>query len=390
MLSIGVVTAIPTPYRDAFWNCVAAKPGTKLHVYYCANITADRPWTPSWDMRYESEVLPGYNVLAAFPSKGFSYWNPQIKAKLRAGNHDALVIGGYNYPTMLAAIHFARRHGIPYFLMSESHLNEPRSAWRHALKRPLVRWVVGGAAGCFPTGTWARDYLMHYGAKSDELWFLPNVPDVESLDRQAQELAPRRDQLRARWGLGDGPVVLYLGRLVEFKRVDLLIEAFASPHVPRSARLVIVGDGMERPALEALTKRLGVDHRVVFKGFVDPAEVPLWYAMADLFVLPSIGETWSVAIIEALASGLPVVTTDSVGAAVDAITDPLVGTVIRSGDARALAAAITERLADPAGRTLVRERWAQVREQFQFDASARRFVDAIRSVVHRAKTANRG
>lgn len=381
MLKIGVVTAIPTPYRDPFWNAVAAQPETLLHVYYCAKTTADRPWNPTWELQYESEVLDGYNVMAALPSQGFSYWNPQICARLQAGKHDALIVGGYNYPTMMVTIRFARRHRIPYFLMSESHLNEPKSAWRRVLKRPLVQWAVGGAAGCFPTGVWAREYLLHYGAKPDRMWFMPNVPDVASLDARAQELTPQRAELREKWQLGDGPIVLFLGRLVAFKRVDLLIKAFATASLPDSARLVIVGDGVERSSLEALAVGLGISNKVSFVGFVDPSEVPCWFAVSDLFVLPSMGETWSVAVIEALASGVPVVTTDSVGAAPDAINDPAVGTIVRSGDACELAAAISARVTAPINRATLRERWKPIRDQFRFDVVAHRIVDAIRSVL---------
>lgn len=381
VLRIGVITAIPTPYRDPFWDLVATQPKTALKVYYCSATNADRPWNPSWQMRYENEILPGYNLTAAFPSRGACFWNPAIGRRLRKERHDALIVGGYNYPTMIAAMWHARRLGIPYFLMSESHLREPRVAWRRICKDPVVRTIVTKAAGCLPTGAWAREYLLHYGARPDRLWFMPNVPDVEVLDRRAQELAKRRPELRAQLGLGDWPTALYMGRLVEFKRVDVLLQAFVNVAAHSSARLVIVGDGLERSRLETLAQRLGLADRVLFKGFVEPADVPLWYAAADVMALPSAGETWSVAVLEALASGLPVVTTDTVGAAADAITDPVVGTVVPTGDVNALAEAIAARLTVPTDRRVVRERWAPFRDRYRYDIQAHDIVAAIRQVV---------
>jgi len=385
MLRIGVITAIPTPYRDPFWNAVAAEPATELKVYYCASTNAERPWSASWQMKYDSEVLPGINVLAKLGITGFSYWNPEITSKLTAGRHDALIIGGYNYPTMMAAIRFARRRRIPYFLMSESHLREPRAIWRRIVKQPIVRRVVRNAAGCFPTGTWARDYLLHYGASPDRLWFLPNVPDVEQLDCTAQSFAPQRDELRQRFGLPNAPVVLYVGRLVEFKRVDVLIRAFAKLGGDSPAHLVIVGDGVLRPQLEALAEQLGVAARTQFRGFVEPAEIPLWYAVGDVMVLPSVGETWSVAVLEALASGLPVITTDTVGAAADAIKNPVVGTIVPSADATALSQAISARLADGPDRTKVRAAWATARDGYRYDVLSRRLVEALRHTIDEAR-----
>ena len=381
-LDIGVITPIPTPYRDPFWNAVASVPDTSLHVYYCASVTADRPWKAAWEKRFVSEVLPGTNVMAWFPSQGFSYWNPLVRRRLNEASHDALIIGGYNYPTMLAAIAHARRRRIPYFLMSESHLSEPRASWRRAIKYPLVRSVVKGAAGCFPTGTWAREYLLAYGANPDRMWALPNVPDVEALHSQSLELDRKRDSLRRRLEVGNDPVVLFVGRLVRFKRVDLLINAFAKVAKSHRSRLIIIGDGVERPALEATAASLGITDRVAFKGFVEPSEIAWWYAIADMVALPSVGETWSVALLEALSTGAHVVTTDTVGAAADAVNDPIVGTIVPSGDTDAFAAAIAARLAHPADRNAVRESWAPVREGFRYESIARRTVAAIRDTVY--------
>ncbi len=390
LLRIGVITAIPTPYRDPFWNAVAADAGTSLHVYYCAATTADRPWNPLWQMRYDHEFLTGYNLLRPFPSKGSCYWNPKIRRRLAAGRPDALIVGGYNYPTMMAAMRYAYRRNIPYFLMSESHLREPRAAWRRVAKEPIIRAIVKNAAGCLPTGSWAREYLLHYGAKPDRLTFCPNVPDVEALDRKAQELAGRGPEVRRDLGLGDWPVVLFVGRLVEFKRVDLLIEAFAkvAPHSP--ARLAIIGDGIHRSRLEALTERLEVADRVLFRGFVEPADVSLWYAAADVMVLPSVGETWSVAVLESLASSLPVVTTDTVGAAADAINDPAVGSIVPTGDVDALAEAIGKRLAAGTNRSLVRARWSPMRERFSYEAIGRDLLSAVRRAVAEQKAGRVG
>lgn len=377
-LRIGVVTVIPTPYRDPFWNAVAAVPGVELTVYYCASTLSDRPWKPAWEMRYETHVIGGATW---WPRRthGVSATTPvSIVERIRRGMHDVIIVGGYNYPALLSAIRQARRCAVPYYLMSESHLHENRAMWRRVVKRPLVRWVVSGAAGCFPTGTWAREYLIHYGGDPARMWFVPNVPDVAVLDATARQLQPQRDTLRRAMGVGDGPLVLSLGRLVDFKRVDHLIRAFGKANLPPAATLEIVGDGVCRPSLESLVQHLGLGDRVRFHGFVEPSEVPRWFAIADLFVLPSVGETWSVALLEALSCGLPVVTTDSVGAAVDAIHDPVVGEVVPSGDVEALGIAIESRLAHLPDRETVRHHWAATLDGFRYEAIARRLVEAVR------------
>ena len=126
--------------------------------------------------------------------------------------------------------------------------------------------------------------------------------------------------LRTSLGLPDrGPVLLYLGRLAKEKNIAELIAAM--PDIPGAA-LLIVGDGPERPALEAQAEALGLAGRVIFAGMVPPAQVPRYYALADAFVSASTSEAQSLTYIEALAAGLPLLCR----------ADPCVEALIRPGE----------------------------------------------------------
>lgn len=380
-MRIAVVTVHPTPYRDPFWNHVAAEPGVSLDVYYCTNEQGDLPWQPTWEIHYHAEALPVINLAAKLGRPGFIYWNPSIRDRLARGHYDAVVISGYNHPTMLEAIRFCRWNRVPYFLMSESYLAQPRAHWRRLVKTPLVRWVVRGAEGCFPTGRWAKEYLVHYGADPARCWFVPNVPDVDALASRADRLTADRAGLKARLGLGADPVVLYVGRLVPFKRVDILLEAFARTVNRIPSSLAIVGDGILRGELEAQAASLGLTDRVHFVGFTPPEDVADWYAAADVLVLPSVGETWSTTLIEALASDLPVITTSLVGAAADVINDSAVGTIVPPADSQALESALAHALQLPRARADIRRLWSDVRETLRYTALAQRFVAAVRTCL---------
>jgi glycosyltransferase involved in cell wall biosynthesis len=107
-------------------------------------------------------------------------------------------------------------------------------------------------------------------------------------------------------------------------------------------------------------------------------------------VLPSVGETWSVAVLESLASSLPVVTTDTVGPAADAINDPAVGSIVPTGDVDALAEAIGKRLAAGTNRSLVRARWSPMRERFSYEAIGRDLLSAVRRAVAEQKAGRVG
>jgi glycosyltransferase involved in cell wall biosynthesis len=145
--------------------------------------------------------------------------------------------------------------------------------------------------------------------------------------------------------LRGGPRVVFLGRLAGQKGVEPLVRAFA--HVRTAgARLVMVGDGPERPAVERAVLRLGLQDRVHITGFVPHERVPAVLASADLLVLPAIYEELGTVLVEAMQAGVPVVAS-RVGGIPEAVEDGVTGLLTDPGDLAGLAAAIDRVLSDP-------------------------------------------
>lgn len=145
------------------------------------------------------------------------------------------------------------------------------------------------------------------------------------------------------------PVVLFAGRLRTRKAVAVLLEAFPRLRAEHpEAVLVLLGDGEQRPALEARARRLGIAEAVRFAGAQPRDAMGDWLAAADLFCLPSIYEGFPLAILEAMAAGLPVVAT-AVAGVPEAVVDRVTGRVVPAEDAAALARALSELAADPEG-----------------------------------------
>lgn len=372
---LAVVTAIPTPYRDPFWNELARLPEIDLTVYYCSAGKADRPWKDDWRRDYECKILPGRNLLAWRGPDASCFWNPGIVRSLAGGNFDAVIVGGYNHLTMWATMLLCVWRKIPFYLMSESHLRCRRSRWKSWFKRPFLRWIVSHAAGMLPTGALAAEFLATYGACPSRMTLVPNVPDLERLRHDAARLR-EENEFPGPPGFAGRPLALFVGRLIPKKRAELLIRALHGMQGGAEAVLVIVGDGPQRKELERLVENLGLQSRVHFAGFVQPDEVLRWYAFARVMVVPS-SETWSVAVLEALAAGVPVVVSDEVGCCVDVINDPAVGTIVRAGDRDSLTQALEQRLARPADRTLVEQAWEPVRQTLCYSAVARNLADTV-------------
>src|SRR6266487_3478758 len=196
----------------------------------------------------------------------------------------------------------------------------------------------------------------------------------------------RYDVIHVHWPL---PLV---GRLVERKGVAHLIEAIARlGRGDEGARLEIVGDGPERPGLEALAGRLGVASRVVFRGKIPPDELQASYARAAVCVLPSVldarGDTegLGVVLLEAMNHGTPVIAS-RVGGIPDIVEDGVSGLLVPPGDADALAAAVRRVRDDPdLARRLGEGGRRRLREQFNWPAIVRRWLDLYAGLVTRPR-----
>lgn len=203
----------------------------------------------------------------------------------------------------------------------------------------------------------ARSIRAAYGARARRVEVIPPSLDLRRFE------APSIDPARVA-GLRGGAtrVVGGVGRLGEQKAFHVLLDA-----VPRllaaepRTRVLIVGDGPQRGALEARARRLGVDRAVTFTGYLaDP--LPAYRAL-DAFVLPSLDEGFGIVFLEAMAMGVPVIGTRVVGS-VDAVEDGVTGLLVPAGDPSALAEAVLRVLSDSElARRLATTAAARVRER---------------------------
>ncbi|MGW6918665.1 glycosyltransferase [Kitasatospora sp. NPDC054939] len=179
--------------------------------------------------------------------------------------------------------------------------------------RPVTRGVKGLYLAAERLGTTTvavsrqvAQTLHSWGVPPARIELIPNGIDAARYARPPADRAAARARLRAELGLpADGWVVGGVGRLVPGKRFEVLLEALADlARTDPAARLVLIGEGPERPALERRAAELGVRERVVLTGERD--DVPELLAAVDVLAAPSPGETFGLGVLEGLAAGLPV------------------------------------------------------------------------------------
>lgn len=218
----------------------------------------------------------------------------------------------------------------------------------------------------------AEDLRASGAIAEERLVQIDNPVDLERVTARAAEPLPHA------WLAADAPpLVLAVGKLKVQKDFPTLLRAFAAVHARRSAHLVILGEGDQRPRLEALVRELGLEDDVAMPGFA--ANPFAWMARASVFVLSSLFEGMSNVLLEALASGCPVVSTDCPSSPREILRDGDVGPLVPVGDDRALAGAIERVLDGPPSRDSLRARAA--------DFGVDRAVEAYRRTLEQACSA---
>ncbi|MGC2525608.1 MAG: glycosyltransferase, partial [Stellaceae bacterium] len=220
--------------------------------------------------------------------------------------------------------------------------------------RRWIRWAAAKAEGLVAVSSGLRDRLAALGARPDRVRVLRNGVDLAQF-RPGDRAAARR-------GLGlTRPTLLAVGNLVALKRHKLMVEALAL--LPETD-LVIVGDGPQRGAIEALARQRGIPDRVRLLGRLPQERLAQIYQAADLLLLVSTHEGWPNVLLESMACGTPVVVSEIAGIA-DIVATPAAGLVVAAVTAQRLAAAISDLLAGPPTRAATRA----YAEQFDWQAT---------------------
>jgi glycosyltransferase involved in cell wall biosynthesis len=342
----------PIQYQAPLLRQLAQEQDIELKVFFCSDISI-RPFKENefghefkWDVPvldgYPYEFLPSsgfFKPIARDGSTNLSFLRPLnygLSKRLRAGNFDALWIHGWGYWTNIYAITVAKRLGIKVLMRGESHLHLPkRSGAKRFIKENFLRTFIANLDACLNIGSWNKDFYLHYGADPKKIFDVPYAVDNAFFQQKCSEAALNREALRASLQLQPGrPVILYASKMTERKRAQDLLEAYsglsvndAEPH----PYLLFIGDGEMRATLEQRAANLGWNS-IKFLGFKNQTELPQFYDLCDIFVLPSFHEPWGLVVNEVMNAGRAVVVSDQVGCGPDLVEPGQNGYVFKAGD----------------------------------------------------------
>jgi glycosyltransferase involved in cell wall biosynthesis len=375
----------PIQYFAPLYRELARRPEIALTVYFYSDATA-REFVDAgfgravtWDMPllegYDHRMLPSASR-TDISGRLLKRPNLDIVGEVVSGEYDVLWVHGYAHLTTWLAVAAARAFGMRVLIRDEQTLLHPRPAARAALKAVALRVLYAQSSALY-IGDASRRYFAHYGMPAERMQPARYCVDNAYFQRRAAELAPRRAELRARFGIeGDAPVVLFAGKLIDKKQPLRLIEAFARARMRRPCALLFAGDGPMRGDCERLVTAFGLPD-VHFAGFLNQSELPEAYAAADIFVLPSrLHETWGLVVNEAMNFGLPVVVSDKVGCAADLVRNGANGFVVEHDVTGALAQAIGMLIEDAPLRARFGAMSRKIIERYSIEACADGIVRA--------------
>jgi glycosyltransferase involved in cell wall biosynthesis len=252
----------------------------------------------------------------------------------------------------LQGILAAKSLGIPVLLRADMWLRDrPRSAAKLVLKRLFFEGLKKLVDRVLPVGTLNAEYWRHYLGDDVPLFLMPYAVDNESIQKRSVEARAGRDELTQELDLVAGrPVILFASKLQRRKHCNDLLEAYDSVVKEWSGEaapyLLIVGDGEERAALEEKAAQRGLSG-VRFCGFRNQSELPRFFDIATVFVLPARQEPWGLIVNEVMNAGKAVIVTDDIGCQPDLVTDGVEGYVYPVGDVAALVEALWRTLNSP-------------------------------------------
>lgn len=397
-MRLAYVVSHPIQYQAPLLRRIAAEPDIDLTVFFCSDFSLrayrdegfgrEVQWDVSLLDGYRSVILPRFRETDS-PSATRPIAHGILRHLLR-GHFDAVWVHGYITLNSLHTILAAKLVGAPVLLRAEGWLaDRPRSSRTLLLKKACLGMLSHLVDATLSIGSHNRAYWRHYiGARVPDFQ-VPYAVDNAYFRQRAEQSAPEQAALRSSLALEPGrPVILFASKLQERKHCDHLLEAYlrlrSSPDRDPHPYLVIVGDGEMLPALQARVAESGCNS-VRFAGFRNQGELPAFFELCSVFVLPSQHEPWGLIVNEAMNAARPVIVSDDVGSAPDLVISGHTGWVFPRGDVAALHAALQDALRDPVRTALLGEQAQAHVATWDFEADVRGLRGALAYATHKIR-----
>ncbi len=327
MKRLAIIITHPIQYHSPIFQMLTKRRNITLKVFYSWHANSKQ-----YDKGFQREISWDIPLLV-----GYDYYSPTtevvkkrnffslpvrpIITAIKTWQPNALLVFGWNFYAHLKIMsHF--KGLIPIYFRGDSTLLDNTSGFKNSLKKFILKKIYTRIDQVAYVGTNNKKYFQYYGLKEEQLNFIPHAIDNNRFrESPLKNYEEQASQWREKLGITNKDrVLLYAGKLEPKKAPDLLIDAFIELHL-KNTILIIIGEGKLEMTLKKKAKSYST---IIFIPFQNQSKMPIIYRIGDVFILPSMGpgETWGLAINEAMACGRPVIISDKVGCGADlVITD---------------------------------------------------------------------
>lgn len=313
-------TNVPSPYRVDFFNELGKY--CDLTVLFELDSSTER--NEEWK-KFKFENFKGI-ILKGIRLKTDMAFCPNIIKYLNKRKYDRIIISVLASPTAFVAVSVMKMKKIPYIFEGDGGF--PQNS--KGMKAFLKRYIISNADKCFSTSKTFDEYCKQFGAKEDNIrrYIFTSLKASDILNNCL--LKEEKNVLREELGIKEQTIILSVGRFTYGngygKGFDLLIKSCAGKR--EDAGIYIIG-GTETEKYEELQEEYGVEN-VHYLDYMNFQMLKKYFQLADIFVLFTRGDVWGLVINEAMSQGLPVISTDRCGAALELVENGVNGYIVKS------------------------------------------------------------
>jgi glycosyltransferase involved in cell wall biosynthesis len=310
-MRVALITNIPAPYRLPVWDSLAQKLGS-LQLFFCSEMEPNRVWEsePLDSFLFAYTFLPGVHLFIRSLDWGI-HFNPTLWHELERYKPTHILIGGYESPSYLLALLYARCNHIPVTIWWESHALSSR--FQNGLIPSLKRWLLGHFDSFCAISHQSKEYLIEtMGISEKKIIRTVNTSDVCRWHNTVMNERRKGDCFDHRIHF------LFVGQFIQRKGIIELLTAFKS--VPSEKGILrLVGHGPQKTEIHTFVQEHNMENVEIVGPTTTMEETARYYAWADVLVMPSLLEVWGLVVNEALASGVYVMASKYAGATYDLI-----------------------------------------------------------------------
>lgn len=354
-MKLAIIASHPIQYYAPWFKYLSQVYHLNIRVFYLWDFGVTNQvdlgfqQTLKWDIPlldgYEYEFVPN---CSSNPGT-HHFWglqNPTLHHQVINYHPDAVLLMSYNYAGIYRFLWSWRSLKIPLLFRGDSHRLFVQSSPKECLKRLWISFIYSQFSAVLYVGQANYQYFQYHGIPAEKLFFSPHSVDNDRFEKEKIFATEEADQWKQELNIPPNyQVILFVGKFEAKKRPLDLLQAFLTADL-KNVALLFVGSGSLETNLKELAKE---QENIFFAPFQNQRQMPRSYLIADLVVLPSYGagETWGLAINEAMCLSRPIVVSSHVGCAQDLVKPYKNGLIFPAGDVMSLANTLKKAFSDP-------------------------------------------